>query len=162
MRKITPLAILVFGLSLLGTVAGASAQEATPVTASSTETFTLVEHAIDVTVVDVGGDGPGAGDITVWGPNPLFDEANETDTGAVTQGSCLALNANYDNHCLETVVFPDGSTIAIQGVQLGNGGPSTTTIVGGSGRYLGATGTVTVTASENDTLWTKTFEIVIG
>lgn len=162
MRKIGPLATLVIGLSLLGAVAGVSAQEATPVTSPATETFTLVEHAINVTVVDVGETGPSAGDITVWGPDPLFDEANEVDTGAVTQGSCLALNANFDNHCTETVVFPDGSTIAIQGVQLGNGGPSVTTIVGGSGRYLGATGTVTVTATENDTLWTKVFEIVIG
>lgn len=162
MRKAGSLGTLAVGLSLLGTVMRASAQEATPVTTSATETFTLVEHAIDVTVVDAGEAGPSAGDITVWGPNPFFDEANATDTGAVTQGSCLALNAAYDNHCIETVVFPDGSTIAIQGVQLGNGGPSITTIVGGSGRYLGATGTVTVNATENDTLWTKVFEIVLG
>jgi hypothetical protein len=142
-------------------VSQASAQEATPVVTAETETFTLVEHALNVTVVDVGDPGASAGDITVWGPDPLFDEANETDTGAITQGSCFALNADYDNHCYETVLFPDGSTIAIQGVQLGNGGPSVTTIVGGSGRYLGATGTVTVTATEDDSLWTKVFEVVI-
>jgi hypothetical protein len=161
MRRITPLATLAIGLSLLGMVSQATAQEATPVTTGNAETFTLVERALNVTVVDVGEAGPSAGDITVWGPDPLFDEANETDTGAVTQGSCMALNENYDNHCTETVLFPDGSTIAIQGVQLGNGGPSVTTIVGGSGRYLGATGTVTVTASEDETLWTKVFEVVI-
>ena len=161
MRKSVSLGSLLVGISLLGAVAGATAQEATPIAAAATETFTLVEHAINVTVVDVGEPGPSAGDITVWGPDPLFDEANEVDTGALTQGSCLALNGNFDNHCTETVVFPDGSTLEIQGVQLGNGGPSVTTIVGGSGRYLGATGTVTVTASENDTLWTKTFEIVL-
>lgn len=162
MRKTGVLGTLLVGLSLLGTVAGVSAQDATPVTSPTTETFTLVEHAINVTVVDVGEAGPSAGDITVWGPDPFFDEANEVDTGAFTQGSCLALNGNFDNHCTETVVFPDGSTIAIQGVQLGNGDPSLTTIVGGSGRYLGATGTVTVTPTENDTIWTKVFEVVIG
>jgi hypothetical protein len=161
MRRFAPLATLALGLSLLGMVSQASAQDATPVAPSETETFTLVEHALNVTVVDVGEPGPSAGDITVWGPDPLFDEANETDTSAVTQGSCFALNADYDNHCYETVLFPDGSTIAIQGVQLGNGGPSVTTIVGGSGRYLGATGTVTVTATEDDTLWTKIFEVVL-
>jgi hypothetical protein len=108
-------------------VSTAAAQDATPVAAGATETFTLVEHALNVTA----------------------------------QGSCFALNADYDNHCYETVLFADGSTIAIQGVQLGNGGPSVTTIVGGSGRYLGATGTVTVTATEDASLWTKVFEVVI-
>jgi len=162
MRRFAPLATLAIGLSLLGMVTQTAAQEATPLTTADTETFTLVEHALAVTVVDIGETGASAGDITVWGPNPLFDEANETDTGAVTQGSCVALNGSYDNHCFETVLFPDGSTITIQGVQFGNGSPSTTTIVGGSGRYLGAIGTVTVTSTEDDTLWTKVFEVVLN
>jgi hypothetical protein len=33
------------------------------------------------------------------------------------------------------------------------------TIVGGSGRYLGATGTVAVSPSADLSVWTKTFEI---
>lgn len=152
----------VIGLSMLGGVLQASAQEATPVATGATETFTLVERAENVTIVDVTGDGPSAGDITVWGPDALFDEANEVDTGAVTQGSCLALDAAWTNHCTETIVFADGSTLAIQGVQLPVGEQSVTTIVGGSGAYLGAMGTVTVTSNEDGTLWTKTFEITFG
>lgn len=150
------------GLALLSGVMQVTAQEATPVAGASTETFTLVERAENVTIVDVTGDGPSAGDITVWGPDALFDEANEVDTGAVTQGSCLALNAEGTNHCTETVVFADGSTLAIQGVQEQLGVTSVTTIVGGSGAYLGAVGTVTVTSNEDGTLWTKVFEITIG
>jgi hypothetical protein len=142
-------------------VSQAVGQEATPIADSNVMTFTLVERALNVTIIDVGEPGPSAGDLTVWGPDPLYDAANEVDTGALTQGSCLALNAEGDNHCTETIVFADSSTLAIQGVQLGGGGPSLTTIVGGSGAYLGATGTLTVTASDDFLLWTKTFEMTL-
>jgi hypothetical protein len=164
MRTIRRFGIIGVTLLAFGLAAGASpvtAQDATPAVAGNVTTFTLVERALRVSTVDLGEPGPSAGDITVWGPDPLYDEANETDTGAFTQGSCLALNAGGDNHCTETIVFPDGSTLAIQGVQLGTGGPSHTTIVGGSGTYLGATGTLTVTASDDFTLWTKVFEITL-
>jgi hypothetical protein len=151
--------VVVVALACSIGVVNVAAQGATPVVESGATTFTLVERALNVTTVDVGEPGKSAGDLTVWGPDPLFDEANEVDTGAVTQGSCLALNTEGDNHCIETVVFPNGSTIAIQGVQSGDGSPSLTTIVGGSGDYLGATGTVLVDASDDFTLWTKTFDI---
>ena len=38
--------------------------------------------------------------------------------------------------------------------------PSTRTIVGGSGNYLGATGQVTVEPTDNQQTWKKTIEIV--
>jgi len=103
----------------------------------------------------------GAGDVTVWGPNPLYDEANAVDTGALTHGSCTSLNTAGDNHCTETVLFADGSTLEIQGIQRGSGEPSPTTIVGGSGEYRGATGTVVVDPSADYRTWTKTFEVVM-
>lgn len=139
----------------------ASAQDATPVTDDGPALFTLVERADFVTILDLGDPGASPGDLTVWGPDPLYDEANETDTGALTHGSCLALNTEGDNHCAETVLFADGSTIEIQGIQRGSGEPSLTTIVGGSGIYLGATGTVLVDPSDDFTLWTKTFEVFL-
>lgn len=137
----------------------ALAQEATPVISEDPMVFTLVERADSVTTVDLGDAGTSPGDLTVWGPDPLYDEANETDTGALTHGSCMSLNTAGDNHCTETVVFADGSTLEIQGIQRGSGEPSTTTIVGGSGIYLGATGTLLVDPSDDFTTWTKTFEI---
>lgn len=161
MRTIRTIGLtLAAAATFLGT-AVATAQEATPVVPGEPITFTLVEHATNVTVVDVGVPGMSPGDITVWGPDALYDEANEVDTGAVTQGSCLALNTAGDNHCYETIVFPNGSTLTIQGVQLGNGGPSVTTITGGSGDYLDAAGTLTVTATDDRLLWTKTFEFTV-
>ncbi len=139
----------------------AVAQQATPVSGEDSMVFTLVERAENVTIVDVGDDGTSPGDLTVWGPDPLFDEANETDTGALTHGSCLSLNTAGDNHCKETVVFADGSTLEIQGIQQGSGDLSVTTIVGGSGVYLGATGTLLVDPSDDFTLWVKTFEVFL-
>ena len=134
------------------------AQDATPVSRAGTITLRLVESA--GTIVDrFGDDGPSAGDIRVWGPNPLFDETNMTDTGAVTQGSCIGINANFDCLVNETIIFPDGSTLEIQGLQPGGSVPSVRTIVGGSGQYLGATGTVAVAPSDDQALWTKTIEI---
>jgi hypothetical protein len=161
MRKSTLLALVMCGILALPGAVRAAAQGATPVAGGATETFILVERAEHVTIVDIGDPGTSPGDITVWGPDPLYDEANEIDTGAVTQGSCHALNAEGDNHCYETIVFADGSTLAIQGVQLGSGGPSVTTIVGGSGKYLGATGTLTVTTDADRFLWTKEFAITL-
>ncbi len=151
---------IILGLAML--LPGvAAAQQATPVSGDDPMVFTLVERADNVTIVDLGDDGMSPGDITVWGPDPLYDEANEEDTGALTHGSCMSLNTAGDNHCTETIVFSDGSTIAIQGIQTGSGEPSTTTIVGGSGVYLGATGTLLVDPSDDFTLWVKTFELFL-
>jgi len=140
---------------------GSSAQEATPVGGEDSTVFILVERPDQVTIVDLGTPGKSAGDLTVWGPNPLYDEANAVDTGAMTHGSCMSLNTAGDNHCTETVLFADGSTLEIQGIQRGSGEPSLTTIVGGSGEYRGATGTVVVDPSADYQTWTKTFEVVM-
>ena len=119
----------------------------------------LVERAASVTNVDGGDPGPSAGDMIIWGPNALYDESNTNDTGATTQGACIALDATGQCMLIETIVFPDGSTIQLQGVQAAGAGSSMRTIVGGSGQFLGATGTVQVEPTEDLTVWVKTFEI---
>jgi hypothetical protein len=159
MRSLGIVLVATLGLAALAGVARAFAQEATPVPDGGPMALTLVEHSESETITDLGEPGFSAGDALVWGPNPLFDAANAVDTGAVTQGSCLVLNASGDTHCIETIAFPDGSTLAIQGVQLGSLAPSTMTIVGGSGQYLHASGTLVVEASADRSLWTKTMEI---
>ena len=97
----------------------------------------------------------------MWGPNPLFDEANATDTGATSQGSCVSMDAEFNCVLAETIVFPDGSTLEMQGVQPGKPVPSIRTIVGGSGEYLGASGTIDVSPTEDLTVWTKKITIVL-
>lgn len=119
----------------------------------------LVEHNDHETPIDLGSPGPSAWDLLVWGPNPLYDEANVRDSGATSQGTRVSLH--IPDTCLlnETVVFVDGSTLHLQGIELSGGAPSARTIVGGSGRSLGATGTLHVTPTVDERLWTKRFEL---
>jgi hypothetical protein len=134
------------------------AQEGTPLTTEAgagEQTLILIEHNDSETVVDVGEPGTSVGDMRVWGPNPLYDEADTTDTGARTQGFCVALNASFDCVVTETIAFSDGSTLELQGFGPGTG-PSMRTIVGGSGAYLGATGVMAVEPTTDLTLWKKT------
>jgi hypothetical protein len=135
------------------------AQIATPGVSDTAATLILVEHADLVTEIDLGEPGPSVGDMLVWGPNALYDGDNATDTGATTQGTCIAFNASSDCLAAETILFSDGSTLEFQGIERGAGAPSARTIVGGSGRYLGAAGSMTAVPSADLTLWTKTIEI---
>ena len=132
---------------------------ATPQAVLEPTILVLIEHASDVSNIDVGEAGPSAGDTIVWGPNALYDEADELDTGATTQGVCVALNATGQCMLMETILFADGSTIELQGIQAPGAGNSTRTIVGGSGQYRGATGSVEVEPTDDLTVWVKTFEI---
>jgi len=155
-RRLFALAAL--ALSLVA-VTPAVAQEATPSTVGDADiTMELVEHADLVTNIDQGEEGPSAGDLIIWGPNALFDEVDETDTGATTQGVCTAITSG---ECLliETILFPDGSTLEVQGIQAGTPMESTRTIVGGSGIYLGVRGIVTVEPTDTLEHWSKTIEI---
>lgn len=119
----------------------------------------LVEHAIHITNIDQGEQGPSIGDLVLWGPNPMYDETNSKDIGATTQGTCTAFEPGGDCILLETILFSNGSTLHLQGIQPGQPERSTRMIVGGSGDYLGAMGTVTVEPTDDLTQWTKTFEI---
>ena len=166
MRKLLLLSAMVI---VAGLIAGASwvartaAQSATPPAGAENakvEALVLIEHNDHTTTLDLGASGPSAGDLRVWGPNPLYDEANTSDTGVTTQGSCVALNASFACELTETIVFPDGSTLQFQGVEQGGATPSVRTIVGGSGAYLGATGIAAVAPMDDFTLWTRTIEIV--
>jgi hypothetical protein len=134
-----------------------AAEMSTPTAAASDATLILIEHADRVTEIDLGDPGASVGDMLVWGPNALYDDANVNDTGATTQGTCIAFNANSDCLAAETIVFPDGSTLEFQGIERG-GAPAARTIVGGSGRYLGAIGTMTASPSADLKLWIKTIE----
>lgn len=156
------LVVVLCSIAFVGSTS-AIAQEASPepvpVADEGPITLLLVERAANRTTLDLGESGSSVGDLLVWGPNALYDEANEVDTGATTQGVCVWFNAVGDCLLNETNVFPDGSTIEIQGIQPGASTTSTRTIVGGSGLYLGASGTVTITPSEDFTIWSRTYEI---
>jgi hypothetical protein len=121
--------------------------------------FVLVERAADITNLDLGDPGPSAGDMIIWGPNALYDETNTTDTGATTQGFCVYLDATSQCVLTETILFEDGGMLQLQGIQAAGAGASTRFIVGGSGQYLGASGTVGIEPSDDLATWIKTFEV---
>ena len=56
--------------------------------------------------------GPSVGDMQIWGPNALSDEA-DADSGARTQGTCIALQDGQGCMVSETIVFADGSTLLL-------------------------------------------------
>jgi hypothetical protein len=152
-------ALVVVGMTSWPMLERVTAQEASPI-AGRTETMILVEHSSGATNIIRDEAGPAAGDMRVWGPHPLFDETNQSDTGATTQGTCIALNADFACLVNETIAFPDGSTLEIQGIQEPGAEQSRRTIVGGSGIYLGTAGTITVEPTGDLTRWKKTLEIV--
>jgi hypothetical protein len=162
------LAAVIGVLGLLETGVGL-AQDATPeapvatpnaaVAVGAPVRITLVEHATNVTTTDQGEPGPSPGDMILWGPDPLFDETNTADTGAVTYGMTVIVNPDGERFATITFIFPDGSTIEAQGIESGGTTPSVKTITGGSGAYLGARGTLTDTPSEDRSTWTHTFEL---
>jgi hypothetical protein len=157
---IVALFTLIFGIGGLG---GWAAVESTEVEAvpieEATMVITMVERSENVTNVDRDGDGPSPGDMIVWGPDPLYDETNTVDTGAVTYGTCVMVNDEGDCMANMTILFPDGSAIQIQGLEPGATVTSVKTIVGGTGEYAGATGTLIDDPSPDRSTWTKTLEI---
>jgi hypothetical protein len=156
-RLLTLVALVALVIASGAWAARATAEMSTPTGDAGDATLILIEHADLVTQIDLGEAGASVGDMLVWGPDPLYDDANVNDTGATTQGTCIAFNANSDCLAAETILFPDGSTLEFQGIERG-GAPAVRTIVGGSGRYLGAIGTMTAAPSADLELWTKTIE----
>lgn len=157
------LILLLLGLCIPLGAFSSLAQEATPAPDTTMNgapsTMVLVERATDRTYVDSGEPESSIGDMLIWGPNALYDEANEVDTGAVVHGVCVWFNVEGDCLLNETITFEDGSTLVNQGIQPAAAVQSVRTIVGGSGRYLGATGTIDTTPSDDFKLWTRFFEI---
>jgi len=155
------------GLLLMAVVGAASgtAQTVTPVPQSGVFArpiiSELVERLENVRYIDQGDPGRSPGDLIVWGPNPLYDAENVLDTGATTQGLCIAINAGADCMLVETITFETGGTLDIRGMRPGEPVASEWTIVGGSGSFRGVTGTVTVSPTADPTIWARRFEFWI-
>lgn len=167
LRMVRGLVLLVALIGMAG-MGVARAQDATPeVPVATPEAVTstgapvelkLVDQSRNVNTVDYGNDGLTPGDLIVWGPDPLYNADDMQDTGSVTYGSCVMVNTDGDCMAQETFIFTDGSTIEVQGLEFGATKPSIKTIIGGSGDFLGATGTLTDIPDENRTTWTKHIE----
>ena len=119
------------------------------------ETFTVIEHATTDTVADLGEEGDSIGDTLAFG-NELFDADDASKVGA-SHGSCVRTEVGVAWECTWTNSFDDGS-IVVQGPFL-DSGDSTLAITGGTGKYSGASGEMTLHAREGGTEFEFTFNV---
>lgn len=112
----------------------------TTVTASAAEKIKLVERPTDETTIDLGAKGDSIGDLLVFA-NPVFDSANKTQV-ATDQGSCVRTLPGKSWECNWTIKLKAGQ-IMVDGSFLDEG-DSVLAVIGGTGKYAGARGTMTL------------------
>ena len=115
--------------------------------------ITVIEHPVSDQTIDTGGPNDTAdtvGDLLPFS-NPVFDAANKEQVGD-DQGNCIRtrlpnaetkVGGNYE--CNWTTNLAGGS-ITVEGVFLDDG-PSTLAVIGGTGRYSKARGSMDLAAT---------------
>lgn len=104
------------------------------------ERLQIVERALSDTIVHVGGKDDAAGNLLTFA-NPVFDAANKTQLGS-DQGFCVRVAVAKSWECLWTVTLTGGQ-ITVEGPFLDKG-DSVLAITGGTGKYVGAKGTLSL------------------
>jgi hypothetical protein len=163
------LAVLASGaLVTAGLAAGvATASASAPSAHKSTEhdragqTIQLKVHfrPFDQNYVDIGSAGPGVGDLLVFQDQLLHDGKRV----GVEGGSCTitaVLRNGFQTHCVGTASLPAGQ-IAFQGL-VTNAPEKHMAVVGGTGRYRGAGGDVTLVELGHDNAGTLTIRLMGG
>ena len=113
--------------------------------AAAAEQITLYNVATGDRFVELGRDG-GAGNMILWHSDMEDERGEKLGTGA---GTCIRLDA-AGNHMCDLTIHHDGhGTLNASGVQAVEPEPSTLTIIGGTGDYQGATGTLRSTPVED-------------
>ena len=115
-----------------------------PVVALAAERIELVEHADTDATLDLGAKGDSVGDLLTWS-NPLFDASNKTRVGS-DQGYCVRVSVAKSWECSWTNMLKDGQ-IMVEG-PFWDDKDSLLTIIGGTGKYVGAKGTLKLHARD--------------
>ena len=123
--------------------------------ARAQETFTVIEHATTDTVADLGDKGDSIGD-TLTFANDLYDDQDANVVGS-SSGTRWRTKPGKSWECTWTNSLEDGS-IVVQG-PFNDAGDSTLAITGGTGKYNGATGEMTLHAREGGTEYEFTFTL---
>lgn len=121
--------------------------------ARAQESFMVIEHATTNTVTDLGEEGDSMGDTLTWS-NDLYDDQDANVVGT-SSGSCWRTKPGKTWECSWTNTLADGS-IVVQG-PFYDDGDSTIAITGGTGKYSGATGEMTLHARDGGTEYEFTF-----
>jgi allene oxide cyclase len=136
-------------------VAAAAALLALP--ALAVEQIKVVERALTDTTTDLGAKGDSVGDLLTWA-NPIFDAANKTQLGT-DQGFCVRVAVGKSWECNWTTVLKGGQ-ITVEGPFM-DAGDSTLTVIGGTGQYAGAKGTMKLHSRDaKSTSYDFTFDLL--
>jgi allene oxide cyclase len=112
--------------------------------ASAAERIEVVERALTDATLDLGAKGDSVGDLLTWG-NPIFDAANKTQIGT-DQGYCVRVVVGKSWECTWTTLLKDGQ-IMVEG-PFYDDKDSVFTIIGGTGKYAGARGSMKLHARD--------------
>jgi hypothetical protein len=139
---ISALAATVLAIGGAGVAMATTQSSAAP--AQRGDDFTVVEHAITDTTVDIGPHGDSLGDILAFG-NPVYDAANHNQVGN-DQGSCARTKVGVAWECSWTTILPGGS-LTVEG-PFYDSADSVLAITGGTGRWSRARGQMTLHARD--------------
>jgi hypothetical protein len=127
--------------------------------AAAKESLTLIEHVTSEEVVDLGDEGDTVGDTLVFN-NELYDEQDANLVGS-SNGSCIRTAVGKLWECTFTNSIENGSLVVAGPFE--ESGTGTFAITGGTGDYAGASGQMTLTATEDSTAespkWQFVFEL---
>ena len=125
--------------------------------AFAAEQIKVVERPVGETTLDLGPKGDSVGDLLTWA-NPIFDAANMTQLGT-DQGFCVRVVVGKSWECNWTTVLKGGQ-ITVEGPFM-DAGDSTLTVIGGTGKYAGAKGTMKLHSRDaKSTSYDFTFDLL--
>jgi allene oxide cyclase len=125
--------------------------------ATAATTLTVIEHAVSDRVTDVGKTGLGPGDLLTF-HNPIYDSTNTTQVGT-DQGFCIRITKFRENlkgswECEWTTFLNSGvDSITVESPYYDTG-LGTGAITGGTGAYVGASGSLDLSCTETECTFT--------
>ncbi len=121
-----------------------SATVLVPTMSLAAESLRLIERATGETVIHRTASNDALGDLLVF-TNPMYDAANKVQVG-MSRGSCTRVEVGQWWDCHWTMTLAGGALLAAGPYP--DEGDSNFAIVGGTGRYAGARGTIAVHARD--------------
>jgi allene oxide cyclase len=142
---------LLTAAALVASVVVAAFVMSTPATAATT--LTVIEHAESDHVTDVGKTGLGPGDLLTF-HNPIYDSTDTTQVGT-DQGVCIRITKFLNNNkgsweCEWTTFLESGASSITVETPYYDTGLGTGAITGGTGTYVGASGSLDLSCSETE------------
>ena len=137
-------ALAATALAIGGTSVAVATTQSSAAPAQHANNVTVVEHAITDTTVDTGPAGDSLGDILAFG-NPVYDAGNHVQVGN-DQGSCVRTKVGASWECSWTTILPGGSLV-VEG-PFYDSADSVLAITGGTGKWAGARGQMTLHARD--------------